>query len=618
MNRIFRQKAGLTRLRFIIVPLAMVVGIATIALALANHDKKQNMRQIYTKGNYLVSLIATHPISSLGNERRDIVLKTLAKFTYPQGVAYCIIHDAAGLPMIVLTPKDMAAKIPPAVKTKSLYAIGLTQQKYQMNGSPKTFYEFATPMFENGQKTGTVRIGFNLPEIPFFSIERMSLLAMICFLIIAAVTFVYYGITQVLHPLTHIPSELTTLNDDSAASIENPQDSYSIHALVQRLGQALTRLEKKLKDTESENVELSTRLGVATFEKNQIVNILDATNYGVVITDIQDNITHANTFALSLMNKQLAEVLDHPVAEALPNKDIAQFAARKGSTQPVSSPHHIETTFDDLAPDETFRVTFSYLRDDDGTPIGKIISLKDITHEIQGEKTMKEFVTQLAHELRTPLTTITAYNEMLMDDEIQDPEVKKEFYNTIRDETSRLTQLIHNLLNMSKIELGGLTFNKELVRTDWLYQDCINAAEAAALKKQIKVEKLVPDNFPTLVGDKEQLKVALNNVLSNAVKYTPQNGSITFSLFESDQHVIFEISDTGYGISKEDRPRIFDKTYRSSDPRIVEQPGSGFGLAITEAIISAHGGMLEVESEPGKGTQITIRIPQEAYDLGSQ
>jgi signal transduction histidine kinase len=258
------------------------------------------------------------------------------------------------------------------------------------------------------------------------------------------------------------------------------------------------------------------------------------------------------------------------------------------------------------------------LQDDDGTPIGKMISLKDITHEKLGEETMKEFVTQLSHELRTPLTTITAYNEMLMDGEIQDPEVKKEFYNTIRDETTRLTQLIHNLLNMSKIEMGGLTFNKELVRTDWLFQDCINAAEAAAHKKQITVEKLTPDNFPTLVGDKEQLKVAINNVLSNAVKYTPENGSITFSLNESDQHVIFEISDTGYGISPEDRPRIFDKTYRSSDPRIVEQPGSGFGLAITEAIINQHSGTLEVESEPDKGTQITIRIPQEAYDLGSQ
>jgi signal transduction histidine kinase len=365
-------------------------------------------------------------------------------------------------------------------------------------------------------------------------------------------------------------------------------------------------------------VDLTTRLGVATFEKNQIVNILDATNFGVVITDIQDNITHVNTFALNLMNKELAGVLDHPVAEVLPNKDITQFATQHESTQPIGTPNHIETTFAELAADETFRITFSYLQDDDGTPIGKMILIKDITHEKLGEKTMNDFVTQLSHELRTPLTTITAYNEMLMDGEIQDPEVKKEFYNTIKDETNRLTQLIHNLLNMSKIEMGGLTFNKELVRTDWLFQDCINAAEAAAHKKQIKVEKLMPDNFPTLVGDKEQLKVAINNVLNNAVKYTPENGSITFSLNESDQHVIFEISDTGYGISKEDRPRIFDKAYRSSEPRIAEQPGSGFGLAITEAIIDHHGGMLEVESEPGKGTHITIRIPQEAYDLGSQ
>ncbi len=613
-----KQIAGTKRLRFFIIPLVFVVGIATIALALANHDEKQNMRSIYTKGNYLVSLVATHPINSLKDDRRGIVLKTLAKFIYPKGVAYCIIHDDSGRPMIVLTPKDMAAKIPPAIKTKSLYSIGLTQQKYRIAGSRDTFYEFSMPMFENGQKTGTVRIGLNQPATSFFSLERISLLAMICFLIFAAVTFVYYGISQVLRPLAQIPSELTKSNDDSGACVENPKESYSIHVLVQRLGQALTRLKKKLKEVESENVDLTTRLGVATFEKNQIVNILDATNYGVVITDIQDNITHVNTFALNLMNKELAGVLDHPVAEVLPNKDITQFATPHESTQPIGTPNHIETTFAELAPDERFRITFSYLQDDDGTPIGKMISIKDITHEKLGEKTMNDFVTQLSHELRTPLTTITAYNEMLMDGEIQDPEVKKEFYNTIKDETNRLTQLIHNLLNMSKIEMGGLAFNKELVRTDWLFQDCINAAEAAAHKKQIKVEKLMPDNFPTLVGDKEQLKVAINNVLNNAVKYTPENGSITFSLNESDQHVIFEISDTGYGISKEDRPRIFDKAYRSSEPRIAEQPGSGFGLAITEAIIDHHGGMLEVESDPGKGTHITIRIPQEAYDLGSQ
>ncbi len=613
-----KQIAGTKRLRFFIIPLAFVVGIATVAMALANHDEKQNMRSIYTKGNYLVSLVATHPINSLKDDRRGIVLKTLAKFIYPKGVAYCIIHDDSGRPMIVLTPKDMAAKIPPAIKTKSLYSIGLTQQKYRLPGSRDTFYEFSMPMFENGQKTGTVRIGLNQPATSFFSLERISLLAMICFLIFAAVTLVYYGISQVLRPLTQIPSELTISNDDPAASVENPKESYSIHVLVQRLGQALTRLKKKLKEVESENVDLTTRLGVATFEKNQIVNILDATNFGVVITDIQDNITHVNTFALNLMNKELAGVLDHPVAEVLPNKDITQFATQHESTQPIGTPNHIETTFAELAADETFRITFSYLQDDDGTPIGKMISIKDITHEKLGEKTMNDFVTQLSHELRTPLTTITAYNEMLMDGEIQDPEVKKEFYNTIKDETNRLTQLIHNLLNMSKIEMGGLAFNKELVRTDWLFQDCINAAEAAAHKKQIKVEKLMPDNFPTLVGDKEQLKVAINNVLNNAVKYTPENGSITFSLNESDQHVIFEISDTGYGISKEDRPRIFDKAYRSSEPRIAEQPGSGFGLAITEAIIDHHGGTLEVESEPGKGTHITIRIPQEAYDLGSQ
>ena len=148
-----------------------------------------------------------------------------------------------------------------------------------------------------------------------------------------------------------------------------------------------------------------------------------------------------------------------------------------------------------------------------------------------------------------------------------------------------------------------------------LFEDCANAINASALNKNISFEKILPDKFPSLYGDKELLKVVINNILNNAVKYTPEGGNITFSLYEHNNNVTFDVVNTGYGISKEDIPRIFDKSYRSADQHISEQPGSGLGLAIASEIINLHGGEIEVQSELGKETCFKINIPKEEYYL---
>jgi signal transduction histidine kinase len=119
-----------------------------------------------------------------------------------------------------------------------------------------------------------------------------------------------------------------------------------------------------------------------------------------------------------------------------------------------------------------------------------------------------------------------------------------------------------------------------------------------------------------LIADKDQLKGAIINILSNAVKYTPANGEIQFALGEENAMVIFDIKDTGCGISEQDLPHIFDKFYRSSSERITEQQGTGLGLAITSEIVTLHQGEIEVQSELGSGTQFTIKIPKEEYYLG--
>jgi two-component system sensor histidine kinase VicK len=238
--------------------------------------------------------------------------------------------------------------------------------------------------------------------------------------------------------------------------------------------------------------------------------------------------------------------------------------------------------------------------------------------EKAAEKATHDFTVHLSHELLTPLTTIKSYSEMLMDGEISDSETQKEFYNTINSETDRLTHLIRTLLNVSKIEMGNLTLNKGLVKSDWLFEDSVAAVEGAALKKNISIQRNLPDHFPPLVGDKDQLKASLINILGNAVKYTPENGNIQFSVREQKDNVVFDVIDTGHGISPEDLPNIFDKFYRSKNPQISEEQGTGLGLAFTSEIVRLPDGDIEVVSELGKGTRFTVKIPKEEYRLESQ
>jgi two-component system phosphate regulon sensor histidine kinase PhoR len=311
-------------------------------------------------------------------------------------------------------------------------------------------------------------------------------------------------------------------------------------------------------------------------------------------------------------------VIDSPLEEVLKHEEIVSFISRQEGFEQNRISSHLDTTFAELTPGETFRIYCSSLMDSDKELLGKIIMFNNITGEKAAENLTQEFTAHLSHELITPLTTIKSYSEMLMDGEIEDNETKKEFYNTINSETARLSRLIKDLLNLAKIELGSLTLNKGLVKSDWFFGDCIAAVEGNAQKKNVSIQKHLPDNFPSLIGDKDQLKVAVINILSNAIKYTPANGEIHFSLREENNMVIFDIKDTGYGMSEEDLSHVFDKFYRSSNPQIADQQGTGLGLAITSEIIGLHEGEVKVQSELGNGTHFTIKIPKEEYYLGKQ
>ena len=602
----------------IILCLLILIGIYAFMRILIADEKRKRTQDTLNKGNYLVSLISLQPLSSLNGEQRDFFLKTLTEYISSDGLVYCIIHDREGNAILSFAPRELASEIPGDIRIKSIYAMGLTNQEFKVSEREQTIYEFAKPIFEKGQKAGTVRLGFTIPPTSYFSLDRLSLLAMIAFFAFATGTIIYYGAGFALKPLRDFSQNVGGTRSLQDNAPKNPEKDSGVIHMIQDLERSFLHIREELSTTAADNMKIAARLGVVIFEKNQIEKIIDSIDLGIIITDIHENIMNINAFVLTLLNKNRKDVMNRPLAEILMNEEIKEFLS---SQELENSPHVLrqtETSFPDLAPGKTFLISLTHLKDDGGAVISNMISMKDITNQKSMEEASQGFIAQVAHEFLTPLTTIGSYNEMLMDGEIQDREMQKEFYNTISEETTRLSRLIQNLLSIAKIEMGGITLNKGIVKTDWLIGDSMAAVEGSALKKNIRIVKNMPDNFPSFVGDKELLKIAVINVLGNAVKYCPENASITITLLEQNDMIVFSIKDTGYGISQEDLPHIFEKFYRSKDSNITKQTGSGLGLPMTAEIVHLHGGEVEVQSEPGEGTQFTIIMPKEEYYLGKQ
>jgi signal transduction histidine kinase len=602
----------------ILLVVIILLGIGIFAQSLIRHEERFRTRDILHKGNYLVSLIALHPIRDFTGEKSSYFLKTLTEQVTSDGLVYVFIHDRAGQPLVSLARHDLAAQIPNSIQMRSLYVNALTHQTFTVSGLKHTVNEFSKPIYEEGQRSGTVRLGLSLAPISAFSFHRMKLMAMMAFFAIAAATLVYYGISHALRPLREVNQIFNKISIGSVPTTIDSVKNGGISDIIKNLEQSVVQLRDRYDHVKAENTNLTTKYGVISFEKNSVFNILDSINHGIIVTDIQDNISHINSYMLNLLEKTRDEVIDHPLTGVLGHDEITAFILQQETLKQSKHASYIEATFPELAAGEIFQVSLSYLKGKDKAMLGKLISFKNITSEKSAEKANHDFVNHITHELLTPLTTINSYNEMLMDDEVDNIELQKEFYNTISEETVRLTRLVKNLLNISKIEIGSLTLDKALVKTDWLFDDCMTAVEGAAQKKNISIERNVPDNFPSLFGDKELLKVGIINILGNAVKYTPENGNIKFTLTDQDDVAVFDVIDTGYGIAKEDLPHVFDKFYRSSDPEISEQTGSGLGLALTSEIVRLHGGEIEVSSEPGEGSHFVIRLPKEAYYLGKQ
>ena len=240
---------------------------------------------------------------------------------------------------------------------------------------------------------------------------------------------------------------------------------------------------------------------------------------------------------------------------------------------------------------------------------GIVAVLHNVTKEKETAKMKSEFVSNVSHELKAPLASIKAYVEMLLDGEVRDEAQLREFFQTIAAEADRLNRLVESILNLSRLESGLVPVNKTDLAVTEILRNVANVMTPQAAQKNVSLAADLAPVFFRVSADRDMLYQAYLNVVSNAVKYTPEGGEVRISTYLADGAVVVEVADTGFGIPPAEVNKIFEKFYRA---RLSSRaaPGTGLGLALVKHVIETiHGGRIEVKSEVGKGSVFRLSLP---------
>ncbi|SDY37855.1 two-component system, OmpR family, sensor histidine kinase VicK [Thermoactinomyces sp. DSM 45892] len=348
---------------------------------------------------------------------------------------------------------------------------------------------------------------------------------------------------------------------------------------------------------------LRTALTQKEEEKEKLETVLSDMSDGVIATNRSGAIIVKNERSEQILNQEIK--LGEMLNSVLPLSEPVQF--------PITQELHnlIRVQHDDQDDPLYIKLTFTPLKQKRNKATGTIVVLKDVTEEERLDRQRKEFVANVSHELRTPLTTIKSYLEALEDGALEQPELAVRFLQVSRTEADRMTRLINDLLQLSRLDAKQSRFDKKIMYLEDVLEDVADRFIFQCKQKAIKLTlRHAEDELPRIYADRDKLDQVLDNLLSNAVKFTPQGGAVTISSrLRSDGLIEVAITDTGMGIPKKDLERIFERFYRVDKARAREQGGTGLGLAIVQEIIKAHEGIVWIESKEQKGTTVFVALP---------
>jgi len=338
-------------------------------------------------------------------------------------------------------------------------------------------------------------------------------------------------------------------------------------------------------------------------ERNLSSAILGSMVEGVAVVDGTDRLLFSNRAFAEILGLDVAPKIGSTLVESVRQTELIESVRMVRGGQAAV---HSEIVTGTLR-QRFFAVTVASVRAMETS--GAVIVLHDITDLRKLERVRRDFVANVSHEFKTPLTAIQGFAETLLAGAIDDPQNRIRFLQIILEHSRRLARLTDDLLELSKMDADRIDLEVDRLSVSQFVQSCLETTQRTAAEKNLRVSVNLQGSVPDIAADRRRLAEVLQNLLDNAVQYTPSGGRIVVSASSDGEEVTFTVSDTGIGIPKVDQPRIFERFYRVDVARSREVGGTGLGLSIAKHLVEAHGGRIWVESEVGQGSKFHFTVP---------
>ena len=447
----------------------------------------------------------------------------------------------------------------------------------------------------SGNPLGIISVTTNI-ESRYAQVKDIGVIfvssSLIAIVLVIIITFlISQGITKPIAEMKKQTEKIAEGNYTGEVKI------YSDDELGQ-LGQAINDLSFKIKEAQ-ESTES---------ERQRLDSVLRHMSDGVIATDRRGRIVIMNTAALDILNLKSEKVIGIPLLSILPLEEKVTFRELLETQQERLI--HLE----DDGEDSIIQCEFSVIQRESGFISGLVCVLTDVTEQQKIDRERRNFVSNVSHELRTPLTSIKSYTEALVDGAWENKEIAPGFLKVIETETERMMRMITDLLNLSRMDQNRLGLEKEFINMNELVVHIVSRFEMV-----LQSEPYRDKNYRILTDitqrdlwvelDQDKITQVLDNIINNAIKYSPDGGRIIVRLMETHTDIIVSVSDEGLGIARKDIPHLFDRFYRVDKARSRAMGGSGLGLAIAQEVVQLHGGKIWVNSIENKGSTFFVSLP---------
>lgn len=587
----------------LIMIIAALLVIMLIAGQFLMHRQKSRDTAIKAEGRNVVRVLSNLPYEQLIPEQgQSSILDLLNSKLANSDFAYAALVNLEDQPIAVTTSGETIIPSVNLANEKNLWA---TEHEIPAQNNDRTLLEFQAPLLNAGELAGYVRVGYFKPDLELEEIPFIAQLALPIFLL---VPLTYLLIGRELKPLKQASIEINAAMQKQHIKRTNHTDN-EFQDFMNNFKRFMVEIDKRFGDMNQQNIKVKASSLALSYQRQRTESALQTLPDAILVMDENGKATFANSKLIPLIGGELDHILGAKPDEWCQNPDIVNLLAKYQNHQqryqradsvefnPAHNPGITVSVnaYPLFTPKETDSIS------------GTLVVFKDKTREVLANQAREQFINHVAHELKSPLNVIHMYAESLLEPDLPHDQLISSI-NVINDEVERLSNLIANLLNISKIEAGSVALNIQRVKLNEFLTDAFDSVARSGNNNAIQFALDLPRNLSNIQLDKDLLRVAINNLLTNAVKYNNPGGKVSLTAEETEDEIILKISDNGIGIAKKDQAKIFEKFYRSNVDNVTQRSGHGLGLALAKEIIDLHHGKLYLESTEGEGSVFTIEL----------